>query len=78
MRLFIILSESPARLSKHEKERILPSLVDPVSSPVPVRYLDTRNILSNPIALPNKVAARMLDSAPCTGHGGRGSYSQKW
>jgi hypothetical protein len=43
--------------SKHEKKSILRSLVDPVSLLVPFYYLDTRNILLNPTALPNKAAS---------------------
>ena len=40
-----------------KKKIILPSLVDPVSSLVSVRYLDTRNILLKPTALPIKAAS---------------------
>ena len=61
----------------------------PVSPLVPVCYLDTRNILLNPTALPKQGGVtyplqlfdihvwKDVGSAPCAGNGGRGSCSQK-
>lgn len=70
--------------SKHEKNQSR----EPVSSLVPVCYLDTtRNILLKPNCLTKQANPPKLfgiherndvGSAPCAGHGGHGSCGQKW